>query len=147
VIETLSVGSRGSDVEALQTLLTDRGYRPGPSDGVFGNQTRTAVKAFQSDKGLAADGIAGPATMGALADAPVPDSGSTASTDILSIGSRGSEVVVLQDRLGDEGYSVGPHDGIFGPLTHAAVIRFQNDRNLTPDGKVGSRTRGALGIL
>jgi peptidoglycan hydrolase-like protein with peptidoglycan-binding domain len=147
VIQTMSVGSRGSDVEALQTLLTDRGYRPGPSDGVFGNQTRTAVKAFQSDQGLAADGIAGPATMGALADTPAPDAGSTASTDILSIGSRGSEVVVLQDRLGDEGSNVVPHDGIFGPLTNAAVIRFQNDRNLTPDGKVGPRTRSALGIL
>jgi peptidoglycan hydrolase-like protein with peptidoglycan-binding domain len=147
VVGTLSVGSRGPAVEELQTLLADRGYRPGPSDGVFGNQTRTAVKAFQSDQGLTADGIVGSATMAALEKAPVSDTGSTTSTGILRTGSRGPEVVVLQDHLSDQGYSVGPHDGVFGPLTKAAVVRFQKDSKLVPDGKAGPRTRGALGIL
>ena len=147
VVETLRLGSRGPAVEELQALLASKGYRPGPSDGVFGTKTRTAVIAFQNDEGLTSDGLVGPATMKALGDAPVSGGDSTASTDILSTGSRGVQVVVLQDRLSDEGYKVGPHDGVFGPLTHAAVIAFQRNKNLVPDGKVGPRTRGALGIL
>ena len=157
VVGSLSVGSRGSEVEALQTLLADRGYSPGSSDGVFGNKTRTAVMAFQTDQGLVSDGIVGPATMAALADAPA-SSGDSASDDsdtdtstigngILVIGSRGPDVVDLQKRLNAEGYNVGPSDGIFGPLTLAAVIEFQKDHNLAQDGKAGPRTRGALVIL
>jgi peptidoglycan hydrolase-like protein with peptidoglycan-binding domain len=147
IVGTLSVGSRGSGVTALQTLLTDRGYDPGPSDGIFGEMTRKAVVEFQTDQGLVGDGIVGAATAGALGDAPASGSDSGAGSEILSTGSRGAGVVVLQHRLGDEGYRVGPHDGIFGPLTHAAVIQFQRDQNLSVDGKVGPLTRGALGIL
>jgi len=147
IVGTLSLGSRGSGVTALQTLLTDKGYNAGPADGVFGEMTRTAVIVFQTDQGLVADGIVGPATVGALGDAPASGGDSSVSTEILSTGSRGADVVVLQRRLGDEGYNVGTHDGIFGPLTHAAVIEFQTDRNLSVDGRVGPLTRGALGIL
>jgi hypothetical protein len=39
----------------------------------------------------------------------------------------------------------GPVDGIIGPGTKAAVIRFQRRHGLTPDGVVGPRTRRALG--
>jgi peptidoglycan hydrolase-like protein with peptidoglycan-binding domain len=144
---TLSVGSRGPAVEELQTLLTDRGYSPGTSDGVFGNQTRNAVKAFQRDQGLTADGIVGSATMSALVKLPVSDPGSTDDSVILKVGSSGPAVLVLQDHLNDQGYSVGPHDGVFGPITRSAVVRFQKDRKLVPDGKAGPRTRRALGIL
>ena len=148
----LSVGSRGPEVEALQNLLTEMGYKPGPTDGIFGDKTRTAVMAFQGDQGLAADGIVGSATMAALADVPATGGDATTdvpdgSTEILAIGSRGPAVVDLQKRLGDGGYDVGPSDGIFGPMTLSAVIEFQKDQNLVPDGKAGPRTRGALGIL
>jgi peptidoglycan hydrolase-like protein with peptidoglycan-binding domain len=154
---TLSIGSRGPEVEALQTLLTDKGYSPGPSDGVFGNKTGVAVKAFQTDQGLVADGIVGPATTEALGDVAASDGESTTdnsttdtsieSTAILVIGSRGPAVVDLQNRLKAEGYNVGPSDGVFGPLTLSAVVEFQKDNNLASDGKAGPSTRGALGIL
>jgi len=157
VVGSLSVGSRGPEVEALQTLLTDKGYSPGSSDGVFGTKTRTAVKAFQADQGLVADGIVGSATMAALTDAPASGGNSdndesdtdnsAVGIEILVIGSRGPVVVDLQKRLNAEGYNVGPSDGIFGPLTLAAVIEFQKDHNLAQDGKAGPRTRGALAIL
>jgi peptidoglycan hydrolase-like protein with peptidoglycan-binding domain len=59
-------GARGWDVAALQFLLARRGHAPGAIDGVFGAGTGAAVLAFQRAAGLAADGIAGPATIGAL---------------------------------------------------------------------------------
>jgi len=144
---TLRVGTRGPEVKALQELLTARGYDPGPSDGIFGEKTRLAVVAFQAIEGLTADGLVGSATMAALGDAPAAGGESTASTEILSLGSRGDSVSALQTHLDVDGYKVGPSDGIFGPLTLAAVIQFQKDHALAVDGRVGPQTRGALGIL
>jgi len=62
---TLRRNMRGDAVTALQTMLTAAGY-PLASDGIFGGLTEQAVTRFQRDHGLAADGIAGPATQAAL---------------------------------------------------------------------------------
>lgn len=62
--ETLSkVGSRGSEVKAIQEALKERGLYSGSVDGIFGEGTKKAVKAFQKNNGLTQDGIAGPATL------------------------------------------------------------------------------------
>lgn len=62
--ETLSkVGSRGNEVKAIQQELKDRGLYNGTVDGVYGKQTETAVKAFQKQQKITADGIVGPATL------------------------------------------------------------------------------------
>lgn len=67
VVPTLSrVGSRGEEVAQIQTKLTEQGYNPGKIDGIFGEQTRKAVVAFQKANGLDADGIVGPKTLSAL---------------------------------------------------------------------------------
>src|SRR5687768_13658229 len=59
-------GVRGWDVAALQCLLAARGYGPGGFDGGFGPNTDAAVRRYQSAAGLAVDGVAGSATLGAL---------------------------------------------------------------------------------
>jgi len=59
--------------------------------------------------------------------------------------SNGSRLVrMLQRRLALAGDRPGPLDGRFGPLTEAAVIRFQTARGLPVDGIVGPLTAGAL---
>ncbi len=65
-MDILRIGSRGPDVEALQLALTRAGYQTGAIDGVFGGLTQSAVLQFQSDHGLAVDGIVGPRTWAAL---------------------------------------------------------------------------------
>ena len=59
-------GDRGWDVAALQFLLTKHGFSPGGIDGGFGSNTDSAVRRYQAAHGLTADGIVGPATLGAL---------------------------------------------------------------------------------
>ncbi len=63
---TLKMGSQGSSVVELQRLLLSNGFNPGPVDGIFGNQTHSAVTAFQRSRGLAVDGIVGVQTWTAL---------------------------------------------------------------------------------
>ena len=50
-VNTLVLGQE-IDMENLQLLLDREGYRPGPVDGVFGDRTRDALKAFQKTHGL-----------------------------------------------------------------------------------------------
>lgn len=70
---TLRRGNSGPYVTLMQTELVRRGYNIGSSgiDGKFGKQTETALKEFQKDAGLVADGICGPLTWAALDDAPM----------------------------------------------------------------------------
>jgi g-D-glutamyl-meso-diaminopimelate peptidase len=63
----------------------------------------------------------------------------------LRIGSRGSDVMEIQALLRKIGYNPGPIDGIFGQQTQQAVIQFQRDKGLTPDGIIGPNTYNALG--
>lgn len=63
---TLRNGCRGEEVKELQQDLIIKGYDPGTADGVFGSRTEKAVKAFQMDNGLTADGIVGPKTWAVL---------------------------------------------------------------------------------
>jgi peptidoglycan hydrolase-like protein with peptidoglycan-binding domain len=72
-------------------------------------------------------------------------SGRAAPDPVLSLGDRGPEVVAVQRRLKELGSAVAI-DGIFGLGTRAAVVAFQADKGLTPDGVVGPRTRAALGL-
>jgi hypothetical protein len=59
-------GQRGWDVAALQFLLHERGFEPGGFDGGFGPNTQSAVRRFQAAAHIGVDGVAGPATLGAL---------------------------------------------------------------------------------
>ena len=67
-------GARGWDVAGLQFLLGRHGFPSGPVDGGLGPRTDAALRRFQAWAGLAADGLAGAATLsrlrGAAADEP-----------------------------------------------------------------------------
>lgn len=60
---TSKYGSTGDEVKKIQQKLADLGYSVGNVDGIYGQKTQSAVKDFQRNVGLTADGIAGPATL------------------------------------------------------------------------------------
>lgn len=71
--------------------------------------------------------------------------GALAAT-ILEVGSKGSDVVKVQQRLIQYGYMNGTADGRYGEATRNAVLRFQRKNGLTADGRVGAKTAAALGV-
>ena len=66
LLKRTSPMQRGDDVRTLQEQLTTLGFSCGTIDGIFGDKTKAAVKAFQTAAGVAVDGIVGPVTRGAL---------------------------------------------------------------------------------
>lgn len=63
---------------------------------------------------------------------------------LLRLGARGHDVAALQEAVRRKGARL-PVDGVFGPLTQAAVEAFQRRAGLVVDGIVGPRTWQALG--
>ena len=63
---TVRSGSKSSNVEYLQRKLLSKLYPITSLDGIFGNETLNAVRAFQQENGLVADGIVGPLTWQAV---------------------------------------------------------------------------------
>ncbi|WP_141203107.1 protein kinase domain-containing protein [Streptomyces griseorubiginosus] len=65
------LGDSGKRVRQVQCMLTERGYAVGDGgvDGEFGTGTESAVEAFQSDRGLDADGVVAHDTWSALRSA------------------------------------------------------------------------------
>jgi peptidoglycan hydrolase-like protein with peptidoglycan-binding domain len=85
----------------------------------------------------------------ALADAvlsPAPAEARCTISTTLRLGSTGAAVRCLQSRLNALGYDAGPVDGWFGPMTRAAVVRYQRAQGLEVDGIVGRQTARSLRI-
>lgn len=64
----------------------------------------------------------------------------------LTDGSKGADVVLLQQELGNRGFPVGPCDGKYGASTTKAVSEFQESMNLPSNGIVSLSTAAALGL-
>ena len=157
---TIKLGSKGADVKKAQQLLIAKGYSCGSAgaDGDFGAATYNAVKKFQADNGLEADGIVGAKTWAALLkteqpkpeqtepekkpEKPVEPTGSTCTVElpIIKQGDKGFTVVAVQTLLSKHNFSVNYIDGDFGPDTLAKVKALQKAKGLTADGIVGRDT-------
>lgn len=107
---SLRIGSEGDDVVALQQRLRELGFHVPDVDGRYGGLTQQAVMAFQKAAGIGRDGIAGPATLGALeTGSPVQarEGGDHIEVDLarqLMIVVRGGETFVFNTSTGRAGW-------------------------------------------
>lgn len=119
-------GSKDRWVEYLQISLISLGYSIGSCgiDGNFGRGTEEAVKRFQADNGLQADGKVGNNTWNAIK----------------------GHIKPIQEKLIQKGYNLGGcgADGIYGNSTKEAVKNFQRDNGLSVDGIAGHNTQDSL---
>jgi hypothetical protein len=89
--QTLKKGNAGETVVTLQNLLMEKGYIDRDYvDGDFGPGTEAAVKQFQTDNSLTADGIVGPATWQVLCSSTLPPSDKTPGTTRCPDGAAGT---------------------------------------------------------
>jgi len=160
------VGAQGGPVRSIQQALVRRGV-PVVIDGDFGRQTRAGVYQFQQARGLRATGEVDLATAAALgvvalnapsagagagagaaaAASPAPTTPGSSGAIVLPVelGMWSDDVRRVQRALTAAGYPLAP-DGRFGPITFAAVKRFQKDRGLPQTGVVHTMTAAALGL-
>src|SRR3989338_9115805 len=170
---SLSLGSTGASVTALQQLLYNSYNNfPAPT-GYFGTITQAAVRQWQSERGIVSSGtpattgwgVVGPRTAvamqlcGTSSTTPVatfapstqPPTTNTASANTavartLSRGMSGPDVVALQQFLISQNLlAAGNATGYFGALTEAAVQTFQAQHAIVSSGTPNTTGFGAVG--
>jgi N-acetylmuramoyl-L-alanine amidase len=143
MMQALTRDARGEAVRDIQARLAALGYRIDPVEhGVFGPTTEQAVRAFQQRRQLLVDGKVGDDTWNELVEA-----GYSLGDRVLYLRypyHRGDDVRALQSNLNLLGFDAGREDGILGERTDRAVLEFQRNVGLPPDGIVGTTTVEAL---
>ena len=130
----LSPGAKGPAVSALQCFLNDADFGPVAVDGVYGAQTREAMRRVEAT-------FEGPAPKPGRVDAGVwvLIISRSMGSETLKQGSKGPDVETLQRALRAAGGTLTV-DGTFGPETKKVVERFQDANRIGEDGVVGEET-------
>jgi N-acetylmuramoyl-L-alanine amidase len=150
--QPLRIGDSGPVVSTLRALLVRAAALgpdvplPAPDPSLFDHTLDQAVRAFQQDRGLVADGIVGRQTALQL-DGARWRFGDRVLLLTVSHWMRGDDVSALQERMVVLGVHAGSVDGIFGPATEASLRELQRGLGLPADGICGPPTFHALGAL
>lgn len=124
--QTLSqLGSRGQEVRQIQSKLRELGLYSGSVDGIYGTATQKAVRQFQKNCGLTADGIAGRKTLLYLG----LGSGTNSSTG----GYSSSDVYLLARIIGAEARG----ESYVGQVAVGAVVLNRVRHSSFPDSIAG----------
>lgn len=113
----------------VQQDLRALGFFDGQIDGIAGEETQAALKAFQTQAGITADGEFGPQTDAAMYPMLMEDI---------------PYVEDLQEKLTELGVYTGPIDGDYGKGTKAAVEKLQGSCDLEATGVIDIKTRLCL---
>lgn len=125
--QTLQLGDRddadgAAYIVMMQNRLITLGFLQGSADGVFGEDTRTAVEQFQKLNGLEQTGVADPETQRLL----FSDAGALATPSPENPVVYGSEAIRVQTRLAEWGFLTGSVDGKLGSASEKAISAFKN---------------------
>ncbi len=140
---TLKKGMTGEDVTWVQNRLYELGYSLQITH-VYDDATFSAVKAFQNQNGLDADGLAGSQTFSVLKSENARRADAQPLTyATLRIDQTGDGVRQLQTDLKKLGYSVTVN-GTYDTDTHNAVVAFQQRNGLVISGIADALTRQVI---
>ncbi|MGH2729514.1 MAG: peptidoglycan-binding protein, partial [Actinomycetota bacterium] len=140
--DLIKKGDVSEEVADVQARLRALGIDVDDEPGHFGAATVRAVRTFQQQRNLLADGIVGPQTWIELVGASW-----RLGDRILYFTHppmRGDDIAKLQARLNALGFDSGREDGIFGTRTDHAVRAFQKEYGVTEDGIFGPASQRAL---
>lgn len=133
------------EIKNIQSRLMELGYMPkAETTDLFGPATESAVKAFQANNGLTADGILGPSSYEKLFSDDAKKASSSSSSGTLKLTDKNDEVKKVQEQLKKLNYLTSGATGYFGTDTEKAVKEFQENNGLTVDGSVGPATKEKL---
>lgn len=149
-----------TDVRTIQNRLRQLNFYNGPADGVWGPGTQVALENFQRARGLQVGQMTA-ATVGAMGIDPasfparpapgagagaVSGSGATPAAGFAGNTLEPGVVRGIQQRLRQNGFYSGRPDGVWGPRTQNALLRFQRSRGLEATGQLNPTTISALGF-
>ena len=154
--DALRRGDRGRAVVEIRAALAALGLLENPDDSfttgkqvaldAFDDELDHAVRAFQQRRGLIVDGVVGGATYRALREASYRLGARTLAHQF-GAPMYGDDVATLQARLQDLGFYTALVDGYFGLQTHNALMSYQREYGLAPDGICGPETLRSLYFL
>lgn len=137
----IAYGDHSNMVRVLQQKLNDLTYYDEEIDGEFGIFTEYALKKFQSDHDITANGAVDVETVQRLLEqerqrylAPLRK-----IDQPLEYGEIGDHVKTIQEALYYFGYYLEEVDSIFGPKTNKALTDFQQDHGLTVTNSVNDQ--------
>jgi len=139
-VKIIRSGSKGPEVTDVQHRLVALGMLIDASEleGEFGASTESAVRRFQAQRSIRADGVVGSETWGHLVEAGYAFGDRTLYLRYPYF--RGDDVRELQRRLNALGFDAWREDGIFGEHVDGAVREFQRNIGAQVDGIVGPGT-------
>jgi len=136
-----STFTSNSLTKQTQKLLAELGYNPGAADGSMGSRTRQAIKAFQRDQGLKADGKL---TTGLFTVLTILYQQPTLTKAAEPSAADPQLVRKVQFYLAEWGYNPDPADGVLGERTRQAIRAFQRDQGLKVDGRISAELAARL---
>ena len=147
----------------IQRELARRGFYDGPTDGVYGARTDSALRDFEQASGIKTVGDPTEATLQAIARAPVKTKTATVApprrdpiAELIAPATQPTpaaapapsrQLVAVQRVLGDFGYGQVKVTGVYDSETRAAIERFERDRGMPVSGQMSERLVRELGAM
>jgi peptidoglycan hydrolase-like protein with peptidoglycan-binding domain len=140
-----SLGLSRTQRITIQRQLTSLGYNTGGADGLWGSNTRTAIRKWQTANKVSSTGYVTAAQVrliasqaGTTADPTPPGGTGGAALEESLLGLSSYEKADLQRRLTRLGYNTYGADGVFGRNSRTAIAGWQADEGLTVTGYLGA---------
>ena len=134
--QPLEINSRSVDMIYLQNKLQQLDCFQGPITGFFSWSTKIAILRFQAVNSLEK------LEMESILDPKSSQEWKSCKNNSLS-----DKVMKVQKALSSRNYDPGYADGIMGPKTRNALVKFQADKGINNDGELNLATLEALDII